>query len=83
MPSYQYQVVPFVGDAAEGDRQAAAKVAKQLQGLIDKVVATGWEFYRVDQVQIVVRPGCLGALIGMRPTTMALDMVTFRRSVPD
>lgn len=79
MADYEYRVVPFLGDIPQRDKQGAEKVAKQLQATIDANVGGGWEFYRIDQVQILARPGCLAAFGGAREATFALDMVSFRR----
>jgi hypothetical protein len=76
---FEYRIVPFIGDVSSRDKRSAQKVADQLQAVINANIGNGWEFYRIDQVQIVVSPGCLGALFGGSQTTVALDQVTFRR----
>jgi len=42
----------------------------------------GWEFCRTDQVQIKVKPGCLGALVGQKAAYLHFDEVIFRRESP-
>ncbi len=83
MPTFQYKVMPFIGQVGEGDKHGATKVAAQLQKLIDEMTGQGWEFYRIDQVQIAVRPGCLSAFLGGRTNYISFDMVTFRRLSSD
>ncbi len=77
--NYVYKVVPFIGQIKENDKQGAAKVAGQLQQLLDTYAAEGWEFYRIDQVQIAIRPGCLSALLGGRINYINFDQVIFRK----
>jgi hypothetical protein len=77
--TYEYKVVPFLGQAAAADKRAAEKVAEQLQQLVDQFVAQGWEFYRIDRVEIAVAPGCLAALSGGKMSFAGWDMVIFRR----
>ena len=74
---YEYKVVPFIGTMKAGDEQGAHKVAAQLQDLLAQVV--GWEFYRIDQVQIAVKPGCLAGLLGAKQSYISFDQVIFRR----
>jgi hypothetical protein len=81
MGSYEYQVVPFIGRIRNSvfSQENANTVAAQLQQTISEGVAAGWEFYRVDQVQILVSPGCLGALFGRKSEVISFDQVVFRR----
>ena len=79
MSTYQYKVVPFIGQMKAKD--TAQTVAQQLEGLINSVVQQGWEFYRIDAVQIQVSPGCLASLLGAKATYMNFDQVIFRRPV--
>ena len=75
---YEYKVIPFIGTMKAGDEKGAHKVAAQLEGLIRQTA--GWEFYRIDQVQIAVKPGCLAGLLGVKQSYIAFDQVIFRRS---
>ncbi|HHE72344.1 MAG TPA: DUF4177 domain-containing protein, partial [Chloroflexi bacterium] len=54
---YQYHVVPFMGQIKAG-KEGAQNVAQQLQELINHYAEQGWEFHRIDRVQIAVQPGC-------------------------
>jgi len=77
---YQYKVVPFIGRIKMG-KGSAQEVAEQLQALIDQFVGEGWEYYRIDPVQIEVRPGCLASLFGAQASYINFDQVIFRRPV--
>lgn len=77
---YEHRVVPFLGDVRSRDKDSADKVAKQLQAVIDSNAVGGWEFYRIDQVQIAVQPGCLAGILGAKVTMIGLDQITFRRA---
>jgi hypothetical protein len=80
---FEYHVVPFIGRIRNStfSKDNAETVSAQLHDLIAGVGAQGWEFYRVDQVQIAVAPGCLGFLFGRRTEVVSFDQVIFRRPV--
>jgi len=81
MSKYVYKVVPFIGTLKSGvfSVENAQKVSEQLQLLIDAHVKQGWEFYRIDPVQIQIQPGCLASLFGQRTSWINFDQVIFRR----
>lgn len=83
MNQYQYRVVPFVGQLKSGvfSVENAGKVSQQLQDLINQHAAGGWEFYRIDKVDIQVSAGCLAGLLGAKSGIISFDQVVFRRGV--
>jgi hypothetical protein len=80
---YEYQVVPFVGELKRGvlNIENARKVSDQLQAVIATYTRQGWEFYRIDKVDVQVTPGCLASLLGARVSFITFDQVIFRRRV--
>lgn len=60
-------------------RSRGQEAAEYLQTIVDEWAATGWDFYRVDAIAVAVKPGCLGAMFGQKPTTLPYYVVTFRR----
>lgn len=81
MSGYIYKVVPFIGMLKSGvfNVENAQKVSEQLQQLIDTYTRQGWEFYRIDPVQIQIKPGCIASLLGQRVMWINFDQVIFRR----
>ena len=77
MADYEYRVVPFIGQGRGGEFKAE-EIATQLQALIGQNARDGWEFYRIDQIQINVPPGCLPSLLGAKSVVTSFDMATFR-----
>jgi len=77
---YQYHVVPFMGQIKAG-KEGAQNVAQQLQELINHYAEQGWEFHRIDRVQIAVQPGCLASLFGAQTSYIGFDQVIFRQGV--
>ena len=59
----------------------AQTVSAQLQGLIDHYTRYGWEFYSLEKVDIQIRPGCFGQLLGQSVSYITFDQVIFRQSV--
>jgi hypothetical protein len=81
MNTYEYRVMPFVGNLKSGvfTVENAQKVSEQLQAVINQHVQAGWEFYRIDKVDIQITPGCLASLFGARVSFITFDQVIFRR----
>jgi hypothetical protein len=84
MIGYEYLVVPFVGQLKKSvfSVENAQKVSEQLRDLINPMAKQGWEFYRIDKVDIMVKPGCWASLFGAKASFLAFDQVIFRREVP-
>lgn len=80
--NYEYLVVPFIGQVKGGvfDAKSAQQVSAQLQAVINEYVQKGWEYYRIDKVNIEVAPGCLSGLLGQKATYLTFDQVIFRRA---
>jgi hypothetical protein len=53
--------------------------ATYLQGLANELATQGWEFYRVDSLDVLSSPGCLGSLLGGKQTVLSYSVATFRR----
>jgi len=62
------------------DRQDPAEsVAAYVEQVLRERAEEGWEFYRIDTVNIAETPGCLGSLLGQKETISAYNLLTFRR----
>ncbi len=61
----EYKVVPF--NAVIGQKDGASQAANQLQSLIDKMKAEGWEYVEMANIDTYVEgtSGCLG--FGAKP----------------
>lgn len=77
---FAYKMVPLppVVDPAR-DRPLARQAAEGLQETVEKHAVGGWEFFRVDTVEVEVQPGCLGVLLAQGPRLVNYQVVTFRR----
>ena len=60
--------------------ESADQVAAQLESLINEHAAQGWEFDQIGSVNIEVKPGCIGGLLGRDSDYVRYDQVIFRRS---
>lgn len=83
MARYDYLVVPFVGHVKGGvfSQEGPETASRQLQDLINGHSQQGWEFDQVAQINIMVKPGCLGGLMGREATVIVFDQVIFRKLV--
>lgn len=81
MADYDYKCVPFIATVKGGffSKDNAGTIASQLESVINVNAVGGWEFYGVYQVQTLVKPGCLGSLIGRTEVAIPYDLVTFRK----
>jgi hypothetical protein len=61
----EFKVVPFMAQITRSD--TSARVARQMQAIIDDSTTQGWEYMRTDSVQTTINAdrGCFG--IGARP----------------
>ena len=83
MQKYCYKVVPFIASISGGyfSKDNADTASSQLQSLIDEFVADGWEYYRMDKIDIEVKPGCLGSVFGASARYITYDQAIFRKSL--
>lgn len=81
---WQYRVVALQRDLKVINKAFRTRPANEdilaayLQSIISQNTAQGWEFYRIDTVNMVESPGCLGSLFGIKETTTTYNLVTFR-----
>jgi hypothetical protein len=81
--TYRYHVVPFVGTIKTGffSTDNAQTVSSQLEALIAHYVQQDWDFYSIEKVDIQVKPGCIGSLLGQSASHISFDQVIFRKAV--
>jgi hypothetical protein len=83
---FKYKVVPIPRDMMVmkkffgGKSDPGDTIAGYVEREIGNYASQGWEFYRMDAVNVTEKPGCLGALFGYKETPTAFNMMTFRRS---
>ena len=81
---YEYKVVPFIGKLKSGlfgSVEDAGEVSKQMETVINQYASQGWEFHALNDVNIEIKPGCLGGLFGGKVAYFPLDQLIFRRAV--
>ena len=76
---YEYRMVQIPRDLSVKMGKAEGVAAEYLQALVNDVVAKGWEFYRIDNLTVTEKPGCLGALFGQKEIYHSVGVVCFRR----
>ena len=83
MSQYKYHVVPFIGTIKTGvfSKENSQTVSTQLQSVIDHYSEHGWDFYRLEKVDVQVSPGCLGSLLGQSVSFLTFDQIIFRQPV--
>jgi hypothetical protein len=81
--AYEYRVVPFIGQvkSAVVSQATGQEVAGQLQALIAQNAVDGWEFYRIETVNLIAAPGCLGGLMGQKAGFLNFNEVVFRHEL--
>lgn len=79
----EYKVVPFVASITKG--QGAGSAAAQLASLINHEAAEGWQYVRMENIEINIhdpgKSGCLG--FGAVPPSnevIRYDMVVFSKA---
>ncbi len=65
--SFQYKMIQIPQDVTVKMKdQRGNKVAVYLESIANSEAVNGWEFYRVDEVGVLARLGCLGVLFGRK-----------------
>ena len=75
---YQYRMVQVPPNVSVQGVEQGQEAAQYLQNLVNEQTRQGWEFYRVDQIGVENRPGCLLALLGQKATYTQYYVITFR-----
>ena len=75
-----YRVVSFTPQFTGGVFSAKGEpIAQQLENVIKKEAADGWEFISYQSVHGVVNPGCLAGLIGRKQEIVYYDVLIFSK----
>lgn len=78
--AYEYKMIQIPPTIVVKEKeQRGNEAAYYLQSIANEQAVQGWEFYRVDTVGVVTKPGCLGALSGAKQSLVEYYVVTFRR----
>ena len=79
---YEYKMVQLARDiSVAAGKEKGNEAAIYLQSIVDEQSKQGWEFYRVDTIGVVSKPGCLGSLFGVKETGISYYVATFRKQV--
>jgi len=80
---YTYKVVAIPRDVEMMRGVSGPTPAERVAGYVEQVInqqaQEGWEFYRMDTVNITEKPGCLGQLLGQKEATFAYNLLIFRK----
>lgn len=76
---YEYKMVQVPPTIVLKKDTGQGEAAQYLQAVVNQEAVQGWDFYRVDQIGVKQRPGCLGALMGQHEATTIYYVVSFRR----
>lgn len=78
--NYDYRMVQIPPSISMKAKDARGQEAAQyLQQIVNENAVNGWEFYRVDQVGVQIKPGCLARLLGATIQNLVYYVVTFRK----
>ncbi|MBS1913914.1 MAG: hypothetical protein JST22_18135 [Bacteroidetes bacterium] len=77
---FEYRVVPFTGTIK--GKGSISDVSARLQEEINRQSQEGWEFYQLGSINIEVKPGCLGGMLGAKTLSFPQDQIVFRRDAP-
>jgi hypothetical protein len=76
---WRYKMVQIPPNIAIQQGTSTTAVASAyLERVVEEHAELGWEFYRVDEVGVIVNPGCLTALLGGKGEFNRYFVVTFR-----
>lgn len=55
------------------------EAAAYLESIVNANARDGWEFYRVDEIGVSVKPGCIAGLFGQKEAFTNYYVVSFRK----
>ncbi len=77
---YEYNMVQLARDiSVSAGKEQGNEAATYLHSIVEGQSEHGWEFYRVDAIGVVSKPGCLGSLFGAKETIISYYVATFRK----
>lgn len=77
---YQYKMSQIPVNFALQDANCESPLpATRLEKLVNDYAKQGWEFYRIDTINVSVKRGCLGSLLRRPAETAPYCLVTFRK----
>jgi len=77
---YDYKMIQIPPTIEIKETKAQGQeAALYLESLANDMAKEGWEFYRIDTIGVLMKPGCLRSLFGGKPTFVEYYVVTFRR----
>jgi methylphosphotriester-DNA--protein-cysteine methyltransferase len=78
--AYEYRMVQIPPTiTVKASEHQGNEAAQYLQAVANEQAAQGWEFYRVDTVGVLSKPGCLASLLGGKAAVIEYFVVTFRK----
>ncbi|MEO8609579.1 MAG: DUF4177 domain-containing protein [Chloroflexota bacterium] len=79
---YRYKMVSIAPNLVAGlKEEPSVAAAKYLENAVNQYAKEGWEFHRVDHLQVSKKQGCLGIWLGSRGLFVTYAVITFRRPV--
>jgi len=75
-----WEFVPFVPRLKAGffGVENADAISKQLRAIVEDYQSRGWEFVRLEQVEVLHTAGCLASLFGKSSIPVSYDLIVFR-----
>lgn len=81
---YTYKMVQIPPNISISAKQhKGGEAAVYLQDVVNEHADDGWEFQRVDQIGVNVKPGCLSGLLGQKTGFSYYYVISFRKEVDD
>ncbi len=77
---YEYQMVQIPQAIVVKEKEYQGReAAHYLEELANRFAEKDWEFWRVDTIGVLIKPGCLAGLFGKAIEEQHYYVVTFRR----
>ena len=77
---YRYRMIQVPPTIPVSRSQEGTAAAEYMEEVVNAQAAEGWEFYRVDEIGIEVKPGCLSSIFGRKSEMVPYYVLTFRQS---
>lgn len=76
---YKYKMIQIPPNiSVQAKSHIGNEAAAYLEGVVNEYAPQGWEFYRIDNIGVELKPGCLSALGGAKSESSVYYVITFR-----
>jgi len=76
---YTYKCIPVSKNVTTTKKGSTNDTASMIQNVINEMAVDGWEYRDTISTTTLIPPGCIASLLGGRGTSIASNILVFRK----